>query len=197
MKARVAKEKELVLLYHLGEDTEDGRKVRGVLEGMGVQIRDITDAMLALPLGGCAGLPGFPAEPAGLPEGDVPECEALIMAGLPDARVELLLGKLREAGAKVRFKAVMTPHNRTWPFCGLLRELEREESVMRAFMPVQELLKRAKQIPAAALPEGKRRKLREAVQRAQAFADGKEEPSVSALQKAGEALRQAIEEAGA
>lgn len=194
MKARIPKTEELVLLYQLDGKEENGKKVHGVLEHLGIGWREITGEMVSLPLGACAGLPEFQREAESDAHWTLPEGGALVMVGFTDSRMNALLAGLKQAGARVRFKAVMTQHNRNWPFGKLLGELGKEESVMRVLIPLRKRLSRAKALPPETLPETKRAALAAAVRRARMLAEGRTEVTEEAIRAADEALRQALGE---
>ncbi|MBQ0037572.1 MAG: DUF3783 domain-containing protein [Clostridiales bacterium] len=58
--------------------------------------------------------------------------EMLVMAGLPDAVLELFLKGLRQQKATVALKAVLTDTNRCWSAVELHQELRRERDAITA-----------------------------------------------------------------
>ncbi len=54
--------------------------------------------------------------------------EMLIMAGLSREETDLFLADLRQAGASVALKAVVTPYNLGWRCDDLLKELKKEHA---------------------------------------------------------------------
>lgn len=192
MKARIPRESELVLLYRLEGGEPNGDKVREILKKLDIPFRDILQEMVGWPLGACAGLPGCPPGPES-GEWEIPECEAMIMAGFTNLRMDKLLEALRGAGARIRFKAVITPHNRNWPFAKLLGELGREERLMAVFVPMRKRLERARSL-APTLPKDAKILLEAAIRRAADLAEGNTEPTEDRLRAADEALRLAMGE---
>lgn len=124
MKARIRKE--LVLLYHLEESTEKGRKIAGVIAGMGIPYRHIPEELAGESVGFCAGAPGFPKSESRY-DGTPPAGEAMIFQNLTGSRLNRILSGLSAADPDFTiFKAVVTDTNIGWPLYRLLGELASE-----------------------------------------------------------------------
>lgn len=131
MKARV-KEAELVLLYGLEETPSKEQKITDILKKLAMPYRALDDRMLGETLGYAAGLEGYGS--SGQPyEGESIKREALLMKGLSEKRLNQLLSSLREAGASVHLKAVITKHNRDWKLYDLFHELQEEHDTIEAY----------------------------------------------------------------
>ncbi len=129
MKARVAKEKELVLLYHF-EQSERGNQIKEVLSQLGVEWRVILPEELEQTLGWCAGLHGFARRPDAETPTEIQE-EMMVFHGLTSKRLETLLAAFRQKKiAKVELKAVITGTNQSWTWRQLYEELCKERSAV-------------------------------------------------------------------
>lgn len=129
VKARVAKEKELVLLYHF-EQSERGNQIKEVLSQLGVEWRVILPEELGQTLGWCAGLHGFARRPDTETPTEIQE-EMMVFQGLTSKRLEMLLAAFRqEKIAKVELKAVITGTNQSWTWRQLYEELCKERSAV-------------------------------------------------------------------
>lgn len=124
---------EMILLYHLPEETAKAR--RGVCLRMGIRVREIPPEQYHLPLGCLAGLPGF--EPA---EGDVSAqpcsiedvSEMVVLKNFTSRRMDELFRQWRKAGLPpIALKAALTPHNANWDSVTLYRELLQEHQAMQ------------------------------------------------------------------
>lgn len=119
----------LAALYNLDAGTERGDAVRSVLASQGIRVRTVAPERIGDPVGAIAGLKGFHA--LGKPfEGELPDCEFMLLANVPPAKLDQLLAAMREANASVGCKAQVTQHNRLWPFATLMREVSREHAAM-------------------------------------------------------------------
>lgn len=129
MKAYVRPEKEVFLLYKLGEETEKGQKLRQALSQMNIEAVTVTDAMLEESVGFCAGMEGF-ASCGKEYSGEPLPYEMLVMKIASRARLNQVLSQLQKEGLRVERKAVVTPTNRDWPFCQLYEEVCKEHELM-------------------------------------------------------------------
>lgn len=133
MKAMVHPEKELVLLYHLEENSEQGALVREVISNLGIEMITVTESMLSENVGFCANMEGFSS--CGEPYTGSAPCEPmLVLRGLTQKRLNLLLDSLKKAGAiRIDRKAVVTATNRSWTFLKLYEEVSKEhEMIMKS-----------------------------------------------------------------
>lgn len=119
----------LAALYRLDAGTSRGDAVRAVLKDQGIQVRTVAPERLGDPVGAIVGLRGF--HPLRTPyAGAVPEAEFMLLANVPNAKLDALLAALREADCSVACKAQLTQHNRVWPFEMLVREVSREHELI-------------------------------------------------------------------
>lgn len=129
MKANIRKE--LVLLYHVEENTDKGAAVAAVLSRLGVPYHTVTDNQLGESVGYNAGMPGFEAAGTAY-AGAVPPDAAMVFKDLAGSRFNQLLSKLKEAApGDAVLKAVVTDTNKGWPFYKLLEELAKEREAIR------------------------------------------------------------------
>ena len=132
MKARIRPEKEVLLLYKLGEDTEKGKKLRQLLSAMNIETVTVSEEMLCESVGYCAGMEGFSASGKACDSEPLPY-EMMVMKVSSRQRLNEILGAFsREPSLRVERKAVITPTNRDWPFRRLYEEVCREHEYMTA-----------------------------------------------------------------
>lgn len=119
------------LLYHLGEETEQGRAVRGILRDMRIPALTVSESQLGETAGRLASTNAAAVDrPA--PE-DAPEAPFMLLCALGGRQLDRLLAAMRRAGVFVPYKAVLTEHNQDWTFGGLMKEVAREhEAFMNA-----------------------------------------------------------------
>lgn len=129
MKAHIRPEKEVFLLYKLGEDTEKGQKLRQALSQMNIEVITVTDDMLLESVGFCAHMDGF-ASYGEVYQGEPLPYEMLVMKVPSRARLNQILSQLQKEGLRVERKAIITPTNREWPFRKLYEEVSKEHELM-------------------------------------------------------------------
>ncbi len=135
MKARIRPEKEVFLLYHLGEDTEKGKQLRKVLLPLGIELVDVSDQMLLETVAFCAHMDGA-ASTGNVYAGEPLPYELMVMKGVTRARLNQVLDLLSKAGVeRVERKAVVTETNRSWTFLKLYQEVCREHDMMTGQTP--------------------------------------------------------------
>lgn len=121
----------MVLYYYpMDSGSEKSAKVKGVLIGMGVRIKNITIGQSRQQVGYLAGLAGFSEENQ---QESLPfmEEEILVMKNFTGNRVDELLFRLRKAGIpKIELKAVITETNSHWSFYRLYQEIKDEHDKM-------------------------------------------------------------------
>lgn len=82
-------------------------------------------------IGSLFGLPGFPPIEE-KEETDLPAERIILFSGFSSSALDALIRDLREASLGIgALKAVVTPHNCTWPFCDLITELAEERERFR------------------------------------------------------------------
>lgn len=194
MKARIAKEREKVLLYRLAQEEENGAKVRRLLKELGMETIDVAAEQLGWTLGALAGKNGFAQNKAESIPDEVLSDEALVMVGLTDDRIDRVMAGLRDVGAKVRLKAVLTPTNQNWSFARLLTELSKEERLMSALMPMQRHLAQVKALDPATISPEEREQADRAAALAKRILEGKQEPKMEEILAADQALLRVLED---
>lgn len=124
-------EQETVLLYNIPSGSLECLRVRSALSEMPINLKEVRPEDMARNLGELADpvVPGgesIPSQSAAPGPEDFSE-SVLIFCGFNQDRLKLALSHLKEAGANPScLKAVMTPTNRDWRFCDLVKELVRE-----------------------------------------------------------------------
>lgn len=99
-------------------------KAAGSARGAGAAARPIAPAVST-----ALDAPVLPGSAAPLPA--APKGPALILCGLPGPERDALLDALRDAGAVIPLKAIVTPTNQGWHFSALLAELAREHAALQ------------------------------------------------------------------
>lgn len=126
----------LALTLNLEPTSPKGAALHALFQGADVQIRPVTAAQLADPVGYLADLPGF-SPTASLYTGPVPTEEFLLLCHMPDEKVMELVRAMRTAGCSVGCKATLTEHNRSWPFVRLVQEVSEEHAAMARYRAQQ------------------------------------------------------------
>ena len=90
-----------------------------------LKIRMVEEKDFLQPLGYLAGVEGI--EPSDeVFQGEAPEHEILVFAGVPDAKLQRMLAEMRKNGIKkVDHKAILTPTNVHWNTIELYEELDK------------------------------------------------------------------------
>ncbi len=118
-----------VLLYRLGEETETGRALRGILREMKLLALTVDETMLGARVGVLASTNAAPTDAP--PPGEIPQTPLVLFCALGDRQLERLLAAMRRAGVSVPHKAVMTETNRGWTLERLIREVAREHEALQ------------------------------------------------------------------
>lgn len=138
---------ETVWLYNLGADTEKGAKLRGVIEGLGLSIGELSAKDLNEKVGYLLGRDGYGA--AGEPfAGEAPDTEFMLMDGLSEASLDRLLAACKEAGVSVGAKGITTDTNVTWTLYKLIGDIADEHELMTTMDTLSKLAKEARAIKA-------------------------------------------------
>ncbi len=100
--------------------------IRALAARLDVSCREIPPDRFGRPLGALTGRPGFPGASAEAAFAD----EMLVMDGLGAPQFHGLLDGLRQSGAPVALKAVVTGQNLFWTPAQLARELSAEREAL-------------------------------------------------------------------
>ena len=120
--------RETVLLFGVTDDGLRGR-LRRALAPQKVMVKAVEPEDYLQMVGYLAGDKSLaPAEERY--EGAVPEEPMLLMAGLGGGRMDQVLFALHKAQISIRYKAALTPTNRTWTVLRLYEEIAEEHRQM-------------------------------------------------------------------
>lgn len=117
------------LLYHLGEETETGKALCGVLTEQHILALRVDETQLGETVGRLVSTNAAPVD-ACAPEG-APEAPFLLLCALGDRQLDRLLASMRRVGVSVPYKAVVTDANKDWMLCKLMTEVAREHEAMK------------------------------------------------------------------
>lgn len=129
MKAHIVRDPRCALLWRFDADSAGYTGVERAARLCGVTLRTVGNAELNTPVGNlCAGKPPVAAAPLDT----VPELPALIVSGLSHQTGELgrFIDLVRESGADLPLRAMVTPTSKTWTLAALLQELNREHEAV-------------------------------------------------------------------
>ena len=129
MKAHIVCDPRCALLWRFDADSAGYAGVERAARLCGVTLRTVGNAELNTPVGNlCAGKPPVAAAPLDT----VPELPALIVSGLSHQTGELgrFIDLVRESGADLPLRAMVTPTSKTWTLAALLQELNREHEAV-------------------------------------------------------------------
>ena len=129
MKAHIVRDPRCALLWRFDADSAGYAGVERAARLCGVTLRTVGNAELGTPVGNlCAGTPPVAAAPLDT----VPELPALIVSGLSHQTGELgrFIDLVRESGADLPLRAMVTPTSKTWTLAALLQELNREHEAV-------------------------------------------------------------------
>ena len=129
MKAHFVRDPRCALLWRFDADSAGYAGVERAARLCGVTLRTVGNAELNTPVGNlCAGKPPVAAAPLDT----VPELPALIVSGLSHQTGELgrFIDLVRESGADLPLRAMVTPTSKTWTLAALLQELNREHEAV-------------------------------------------------------------------
>lgn len=128
----------VALLWGIPDDSPALGPLRAA-ERLGLSLRRVDPAEQNATTGRLCGIPGAGAAAPGPAGAGAPALEpagaaglpALVLCGLPEAERDALLEALRQAGALIPLKAIVTPVNQSWRFGDLLAELAREHAALQ------------------------------------------------------------------
>lgn len=114
-----------ILTWSLPVISPAGAALAACAGQLGVRVTAVSAQQAGEPVGKLAGLP---VAPASKPVSDLslPAGAAVVFCGLEEGQLDQLLAALRASGQAIPLKAVLTPHNQSWPFASLLQELQAE-----------------------------------------------------------------------
>lgn len=103
-----------------------------------LKVRMVEEKDYLQPLGYLAGVDGI--EPSDeVFQGEVPEHEIMVFAGVSDAKLQRMLVEMRKNGIKkVDHKAILTPTNVHWNTIELYEELDKEHQAIQKGQQVHE-----------------------------------------------------------
>lgn len=129
MKAHIIREPRCALLWRFDESSTGYEAVKQAAQRCGVKLRAVGNGELGGIVGDlCAGK----AVPAFAPLVAVPERPAMIVSGLSHQTGELgrFIDLVRESGADIPLRAMVTPTSKAWTLSALLLELNREHEAV-------------------------------------------------------------------
>lgn len=129
MKAHIVREPRCALLWRFDKTSTGYPALKEAARRCGVTLRTVGNAELGGIVGDlCAGK--TPSSTA--PLATVPERPALIVSGLSHQTGELgrFIDLVRESGADLPLRAMVTPTSKTWTLAALLQELNREHEAV-------------------------------------------------------------------
>lgn len=120
---------ELVLLYHF-IDQEKADKIKLVLAGKKIAVKEVPDAMIGQRIGYLLGLNGFSENKAAF-EAVAFEEEVMVLQNVSRKRLDELLAAFQDAGVgKIHYKAIVTPYNLLWTLRRLCETMRKEHQGM-------------------------------------------------------------------
>lgn len=123
---------EMVLLYHIEEQGEQGQKLIDLCREMNIPVKFLTEEDLDSNVGQLAEM-SILQEPQTTENPESPTLPAMILRGFTSKRIDELFSKMRERGAGyIPLKAVITEVNRYWSLKLLLQNLEQERKQMES-----------------------------------------------------------------
>ena len=118
-----------LILYHI-EDPAKSQKLIDLCRPLHFGTKPLTNADAGKTIGVLAGIPGAVQKAGKVPAGyKLPEL--LVFHNLSSEALDFFLAAYRKAGiAPVALKAIVTPHNQSWPLYVLTEELQKERAAM-------------------------------------------------------------------
>ena len=118
-----------VLLYHLGEDSDTGCRLRDILREKKLLILTAEETHLSQTVGELVSGNTLPSGDGAA--GAAPDASFALLCGLGDRQLDRLLAAMRRNGVHVPYKAVLTEHNRDWTLGQLIDAVVQEHDMMR------------------------------------------------------------------
>jgi len=170
MKARVKKVnvdlKETVLLYCVEE--EKAAKITRILTGYNVKVLAAGVEDSGQSLGTMFGLPEHPRR-EGAEVVEAANKEMIFFGGFSQNRLDLMLGRIRAAGANITYKAIMTATNQSWPIAILVNQVVREHMTYSKLDQLNSLCMQLIRYNPRVLPDQARNEATESLVRARAI----------------------------
>lgn len=118
-----------LILYHI-EDPTKAQKLIDLCRPLHFGTKPLANADAGKTIGALAGIPGVAPKAGKIPAGyKLPEI--LIFHDLSSDALDFFLAAYRKAGIEpVALKAIVTPHNQSWPLYALTEELQKERAAM-------------------------------------------------------------------
>lgn len=116
------------LLYHLGEDTETGQRLRAVLSEQKLLALTVDETQLDTAVERLVSTNAAPVD--GTAPEHAPQAPFLLLCALGDRQLDRLLSAMRREGVSVPHKAVLTEHNRSWTLGRLMEEVQHEHEAL-------------------------------------------------------------------
>lgn len=138
----------MVLLYNLSEDKSMGRRLRSVLDGLGISAVDVTYEQLGETVGYLARMDGYEASEEAY-TGQRSDAEFMLMANMPEALLDRFLAAMTENGIFIANKAVTTAYNVEYEFHELIDDIEEEHQVFQALLELDDLIDQAEELTEA------------------------------------------------
>ena len=131
MKAHIARTPRVVLAWDLPEGSVSRTALNDTAARLGMTVNAVDAAHLNSNIAGLCGLPIPPYAVNPLFE-RTDFAPAAVFCGLNDRELDQALSDLRDAGADIPLKAVVTPTSQGWTLAQLLRELSAERDAFAA-----------------------------------------------------------------
>lgn len=187
-KRKVLVHRELVLLYHLGEETETGVKLRALLRQMELPFRTLEEEETGCALGYVAKINGF-QEGAPAPQ-QPPKSELMLMKGFTEKALDALLLGMKQQKIEIYNKAILTQTNVKWTVAELMEALEEEHQTMVAYEALRQKVEKAQAIGRADCTEEQWKTLQAAIK--QVIERTKYQPTLETVQQAAEEFEGAV-----
>lgn len=130
MKAHIVREPRCALLWHFDAASAGYDALERAARSCRVTLRTVGNGELGATVGDlCAGKPAPPAAPLIA----VPDRPALIVSGLSHQTGELgqFIDRVKESGADLPLRAMVTPTSKRWTLARLLLELNQEHNAVQ------------------------------------------------------------------
>ncbi len=137
MKAHIATEPRTLLLWRFAADAPGAAALETLAAAYQLTLRRLTESDLNTAVGALCGLAGVTALPDGAPAPAALARPAMILSGLGQRQGELnaFLTALKDTGADIPLKAMMTATSKGWTLARLLGELSAEHEALNAPAP--------------------------------------------------------------